>query len=151
MTEESQRKGSCLLLGINDLQMLVPRTIVAEVIRHSFLDFRTDESSGLDSFEWRGCQVPLIRNKVLGDIPESTIDEESRVVIFYGLKKPQQLPFYGVTVTRSPQLLQVGDEDLEEVQGQSLHPAELMKVRVKDSEAFIPKVDHFENALLQLL
>jgi len=32
-----------------------------------------------------------------------------------------------------------------------LHPGELMKVRIKDVDAFIPKVDHLENSLLKLL
>jgi hypothetical protein len=73
------------------------------------------------------------------------------MVIFYGLKDSQKMPFYGLTVTRSPQLVQVSDEDLEEVETDSLHPGELMQIRIKDVDAFIPKVDHIENSLLKLL
>ena len=151
MTEQGQQKASCMLLGISDKHMLVPRTIVAEVVRYSFINFRRDEIRGVSSFEWRGCQVPHLESNVVGSKEDAEIDDEARVVIFYGLKDSQKLPFYGMTVRRSPQLVQVGDEDLEELESESLHPGELMKVRVKEVDAFIPKVDHLENSLLKLL
>lgn len=140
-----------MLLGISDKNMLVPRTIVAEVVRYSFINFRKDEIRGISSFEWRGCQVPHLGSNVVGSTDDAVIDDEARVVIFYGLKDSQKLPFYGMTVRRSPQLVQVGDEDLEEIEAESLHPGELMQVRIKDVDAFIPKVDHLENSLLKLL
>lgn len=151
MAEHNQQKASCMLLGLSDRQMLVPRNMIAEVVRFSFINFRRDEIRGINSFEWRGCQVPHVESNVVGNEKDDVIDDEARVVIFYGLKDSQKMPFYGMTVNRSPQLLQVGDEDLEEIDPETLHPAELMQVRIKDVEAFIPKVDHIENSLLKLL
>lgn len=151
MSEHGQQKASCMLLGISDKHMLVPRTIVAEVVRYSFITFRKDEIRGINSFEWRGCQVPHLAGNVVGSQEDSDVDDEARVVIFYGLKDSKKLPYYGMTIRRSPQLVQVGDEDLEEVEAETLHPGELMQVRVKDVDAFIPKVDHLENSLLKLL
>lgn len=151
MSETGQQKASCMLLGISGKHMLVPRTIVAEVVRYSFINFRKDEIRGIDSFEWRGCQVPHVQSNVIGGTDDTEIDDEARMVIFYGLKDSQKLPFYGLTVRRSPQLVQVGDADLEEIDTESLHPGELMQVRIKDVDAFIPKVDHLENSLLKLL
>ncbi len=151
MSEHGQQKASCMLLGISDKHMLVPRTIVAEVVRYSFITFRKDEIRGIDSFEWRGCQVPHLAGNVVGSKQDADIDDEARVVIFYGLKDSKKLPYYGMTIRRSPQLVQVGDEDLEEMEAVDLHPGELMKVRIKDVDAFIPKVDHLENSLLKLL
>ena len=151
MSELDQQKASCMLLGISDRHMLVPRTMIAEVVRYSFINFRKDEIRGVSSFEWRGCQVPHLESNVVGSKQDAEIDDEARMVIFYGLKDSQKMPFYGLTVTRGPQLVQVGDEDLEEIETDSLHPGELMQVRLKDIEAFIPKVDHIENSLLKLL
>ena len=151
MSEHGQQKASCMLLGISDKHMLVPRNIVAEVVRYSFITFRKDEIRGIDSFEWRGCQVPHLAGNVVGSKQDADIDDEARVVIFYGLKDSKKLPYYGMTIRRSPQLVQVGDEDLEEMEAVDLHPGELMKVRIKDVDAFIPKVDHLENSLLKLL
>jgi len=151
MSGPEPQKASCMLLGLKDRQMLVPRTMVAEIVRYSFINFEQDEMRGIDSFEWRGCQVPHLKSNVIGIEEDTEFDDEARVVIFYGLKDTQKMPFYGMTVNRSPQLLQVGDEDLEEIDVESLHPAELMQVRIKDGEAFIPKVDQIENSLLKLL
>jgi len=151
MSEHGQQKASCMLLGISDKHMLVPRNIVAEVVRYSFITFRKDEIRGIDSFEWRGCQVLHLAGNVVGSKEDADIDDEARVVIFYGLKDSKKLPYYGMTIRCSPQLVQVGDEDLEEMEAVDLHPGELMKVRIKDVDAFIPKVDHLENSLLKLL
>jgi hypothetical protein len=151
MSEHNQQKASCMLLGISGKQMLVPRNMIAEVVRHSFINFRRDEIRGINSFEWRGCQVPHVESNVVGSENASAIDDEARVVIFYGLRDSRKMPFYGMTVNRSPQLLQVGDEDMEEIAPESSHPGELMQVRIKDVNAFIPKVDHIENSLLKLL
>lgn len=154
MSESGPQKASCMLLSISDKNMLVPRTMIAEVVRYNFVNFSHDEMRGINSFEWRGCQVPHLESNVVnseGGADSTTIDDEARVVVLYGLKDSHKMPFYGVTVTRSPQLLQVGDDDLEEIPVETPHPGELMKVRIKDVDAFIPKVDHLESTLLKLL
>lgn len=150
-TGQSQQKASCMLLGINDKYMLVPRTMIAEVVRYSFIKVHKDEIRGINAFEWRGCQVPHLESNVIGNGEADKIDDEARVVIFYGLKDSKKMPFYGLTISRSPQLVQVGNADLEEFTPETVHPGELMNVRIKDVEAFIPKVDHIENTLLKLL
>ncbi len=144
------RQGNCLLLTIDALRMLVPRTIVAEVLGHSLLEFNRDGATGLDFFEWRGRRVPLL-GAVIGATRAVEITEDSKVAIFHGLRHQQLLPYYGFVISRSPRLLRVSDGDLEEITGAQLHPAELMRIRVEGGEACIPKVDHFENILIDLM
>lgn len=144
------QEGNCLLLTIDAQRMLVPRTIVAEVLGPSFLKFVRDEATGLEFFAWRGRRVPLL-GAVIGTTRAVDITDESKVAIFHGLKNQQLLPYYGFVITRSPRLLRVSDGDLEEIPGAQLHPAELMRIRVEGNEACIPKVDHFENTLIDLM
>ncbi len=144
------KEGNCMLLTIDALRMLVPRTIVAEVLGATLLEFARDENNGLDFFEWRGRRVPLL-GAVIGATRAVEITEESKVAIFHGLKNQQLLPYYGFVISRSPRLLRVSDGDLEEVTAAQLHPAELMRIRVEGNEACIPKVDHFEHILIDLM
>ena len=146
-----QQKSSCLLLGLNELNMLVPRALVAEVIKYAFVEIKHDETTGLNSFDWRGCQVPMVPGDLIGQLDAKEFDEEARVLIFYGLRHPQDLPFYAITATKSPQLLQVGDEDLVEDIESELQAVELMKIVINGSGAFIPKIDYLENATLESL
>jgi hypothetical protein len=131
--------------------LLVPRNIVAEVLRYSFVEFNEDDDSGINSFDWRGCNVPLISNSLLGDIAEADLDEDTRVVICYGLQNNHVLPFYGFTVLKSPQLLQLTETDMTEITDAPLHPGELMKVTMEDAEVIIPKVEYFETPVLKLI
>jgi hypothetical protein len=146
--------SNCLLLTSAALRMLVPRAVVAEVLGPSFLEFARDESTGLEFFGWRGRRVPLLGGGAVGashaaDAKE--LGEDAKIAIFYGLKHQQLLPFYGFAVTRSPRLLRVAEGDLEEVPGVQLHPAELMRIRVDGDEACIPRIDHFESTLIDLM
>ena len=152
-----------LLLTVAALRMLVPRAIVAEVLGSSLLDFVRDETSGLVFFGWRGRRVPLLGGATVGaaHAPETTerigertgegTDQESKIAIFHGLRHPQQLPFYGFMTTRNPRLLRVDEDDVEEIAGVPLHPAELMRIRVDGNEACIPRIDHFESTLVELM
>ena len=149
ISDSDQQKASCLLLSTKSCQMLVPRNIVAEVLRYSFVEFNEEDDSGLHSFAWRGCSVPLISNSLLGEITEGDLDEDTRVVICYGLKDNHMLPFYGFTVLKSPQLLQLTESDMTELTEVPLHPGELMKVTLQDAEVIIPKVEYFEDPVLK--
>lgn len=148
---DSAREGNCLLLTLNERQILVPRNLVAEVMRYSFLKFETDKRSGLQVFEWRGHQVPHLSGDMFGDKAEVIINEDTKVAILHGLKYQKQLPFYSFTLSRSPRLLRVSEADLKEIKGVELHPGELMQVSLENSTAFIPKVDHFENIISDMM
>lgn len=144
---------NALLMTAEDMRILVPRSIVAEVIGSSLLEFATDEASGLTVFLWRGRRVPLLRATAPADTaaapgPSDEEAVESKVAVLHGLKQQQLLPFYGFVVAGSPRLLRLEEDDLEELDDVRLNPAELMRVRVEGEEASIPKVDHFESALI---
>jgi hypothetical protein len=143
---------NALLMTAGNMRILVPRSIVAEVIGASLLEFSVDEASGLTTFLWRGRRVPLLR-AAAGDtavVPQRSggQPDETKVAVFHGLKQQQQLPFYGCVVAGSPRLLRLEEHDLEELEGVALQLVELMRVRVEGEEASIPKVDQFESTLI---
>ena len=151
MAGTTNQKASCMLLKIGEQSMLVPRNIVAEIVRQSFLTIGEDSGKGLRTFEWRGCQVPCVSTGLLGGISEGDVDENTRMVIFYGMKNTNALPFYGFMVSEGPQLLQLGEDDIQEVKAGGLDAGELMQVDVKGNRAFIPKIDYFEDSILKML
>ncbi len=149
MTMEKHQAASCMILKTNEQQWLVPRNIVAEVIKYSFINTSEDKDSGMSFIEWRGCRLPHITLFKPGQCVKPEASEENRVVIVYGLQNPGILPYYSFQISKSPQLLQVGDNDLTQIKTQSLHPGELMQVEVDGIKAIIPQVDYFENSILK--
>lgn len=144
---------NALLMTAENMRILVPRSIVAEVIGASLLEFVTDETCGLTTFLWRGRRVPLLRaaapdHAAAVQQHSGAQPDETKVAVFHGLKQQQQLPFYGCLVAGSPRLLRLEEDDLQELDGVALQPTELMRVRVEGEEASIPKVDHFESTLI---
>lgn len=145
------REGNCLLLTLGTGSMLVPRNLVAEVVRYSFLRFSQHPLSGLEVFDWRGRQVPHLRSSVLGESAEPNINDDTKVAVFHGLRNRELLPFYGFTICGSPALLRVSEGELLQIDAEAAHPGELMRVAFDQREAYIPKVDYFENGLIELL
>jgi len=143
------QSASCMILKTNEQQWLVPRNIIAEVIKYSFIDASEDKDSGLSFIEWRGCRLPHITLFKPGEAVKTDTPEENRVVIVYGLQNPGILPYYSFQISKSPQLLQVDESDMKQINTQSLHPGQLMQVEVEGIKAFIPQVDYFENSILK--
>jgi hypothetical protein len=147
---EQGREGNCMLLSFDTHQMLLPRNVVAEVIRHGFVNLER-RPEGLQLFEWRGRHVPLLEHEELTALCAVQPGEETRIAVMHGLKDLRKLPFYGIAISRSPKLLRVSEKDIAMVECAQLGRAELMRVRLEEGEAFIPKVDYLENLILEML
>ncbi len=149
MNKQEIQSASCMMLKTNEQQWLVPRNIIAEVIKYSFVDASRDKDSGLSFIEWRGCRLPHITLFKSEGVIETESSGENRVVIVYGLQNPGILPYYSFQISKSPQLLQVSESDLKQIHTPNLHPGELMQVEVDGIKAIIPQVDYFENSILK--
>jgi hypothetical protein len=147
---EQAREGNCMLLAFDAHQMLLPRNIVAEVIRHTFVSLEP-HSAGLHQFEWRDRHVPLLEHEELTSLFAVQPGEETRIAVMHGLKDQRKLPFYGIAIARSPKLLRVSEKDIAVVECDPLGRAELMRVTLAEGEAFIPRVDYLENLILEML
>ena len=149
--QHTGRVGNCMLLTLNSLRMLVPRNIVAEVVRYSFLRFTRDADSDLEYFDWRGRRVPHVKSAALCGDAEPEVNEDTKVAVFHGLRNRDLLPYYGFTISGSPRLLRVSEADITQLDTATMHPAEVMRVTIDQGEACIPKVDHIETTLLGVL
>lgn len=149
--DTAARECNCLLLALNEQRLLVPRNLVAEVLPHSFLNLAQDPETGVELFDWRGRRVPLLPAAVLGEKQEAEDTDETRVAVFHGLRNREELPYYGLTISCSPRLMRLYEQDIEEVTDATLHPTELMRVMIDEGEAGIPDVDHLEDALIAML
>lgn len=150
-SDTAGRECNCLLLTLNEQRLLVPRNLVAEVLPHALLRLDRDPETGVELFDWRGRRVPHLPASLLGEQQEAEDNDETRVAVFHGLRDREELPYYGLTISGSPRLMRLYEQDVEEVTEATLHPSQAMRVRIDEGEASIPDVDQVEGALIAML
>lgn len=133
---------ACLLLPLDGVSLLVPRTLVAEVVD---LDTSLTAGSGLrwGELSWRGLRIPLIRfEQLLGETP-SAPGARARVAILKG--EAPDTAFFGVVTVQVPRLLRVVEDQI--VSLAEPPPGGAARIRLGDEEAVIPDVPFLEQRL----
>jgi chemotaxis signal transduction protein len=143
-------KGRCLLIRIDQYQLIVPRTLVAEVIRYEGSTLVNTAHPDIKLFHWRGFQVPLLNSRLINAACAQDTTDDSKIILFHGLLNHGKLPYYGFVVSRNPRLVTVS-EDSVVMRGDQLDllPSESARVTVEDEAASIPKVDFLEKFVLE--
>lgn len=148
-TDAVRARLRCLSLTVHDsLELLVPNTLVAEVI-----DAREtvpgDELPDwvLGMLSWRGRKLPLLAfERLLGE-PPSAASQARRCVIINTLNGNPRLPYFALALTRIPHLSLIGEEDLTyEPDEEAVEPV-LAVLRYQTRRVLVPDVDVIERML----
>lgn len=154
MTDEelAELKVRSFTLPLNNLALLVPSTVVAEV-----LDYRESEPAPhmpewlLGMLSWRGRNVPLFCfEKLLGQ-EQAPRREGARYVICNTLNGSNRIPFFGIQIEGMPQLRMVTNDmltmDSESADEQTAVQAYL---RLQGERVILPDFDEIEEMLESL-
>ncbi|MGM0594360.1 MAG: chemotaxis protein CheW [Pseudomonadota bacterium] len=142
----------CLLLPLHEMMLLVPNTLVAEV-----MEFRPAEPtqnmpewlSGMLS--WRGRNVPVISFERLLGREVAVRSEERRYVICNTLNGNPRLPFLALEVVGIPHLSLVKNDALISDEGDTeREPAVLANLRLNEESVIVPNIDVMEKMLEHL-
>lgn len=144
----------CLVLPLSSLTLLVPNTLVAEVI-----DYRPAESAGhmpewmSGMLTWRGRSVPVISfERLLGDTVEFPA-QERRYVICNTLNNNERMPFIALELQGIPHLTQVSNTMLDydpDPEGSQSEPVVLARLRLNEESVMVPNIDVMEKMLEHL-
>ncbi len=152
-SELSQSKVRCLAMTLpSGLDMLLPNTIVAEVI-----DFRPlEEMDGLPAWvegmlSWRGRSVPLVSlERLLSQESGQRDDSQRRYVILNTLNGNRRVPFIATAIMGIPHLVLAGESELQYDDGGDNEPVVLARVRYLDEPVVVPNLDVLEKMLEHL-
>ena len=143
-----EARVDCLLIPLNDRQLLLPNTAVAEVVPFSHLLMSDAEASWvLGRLDWRGSLVPAICYELLSEQVPPEPNPDARFIIVNTITGPSELPFYAILVQGIPRLLHLGDDDLQEVESVMTGPYDKMAVSMPGLNAVIPDLEAIENTL----
>lgn len=144
------RGSQCVLVEVEPHHLLVPRTLVAEVVRYEGAALVASANPDIRLFFWRGFQVPVLNSTLIHAECVEPDGEDCKIIVFYGLSNHTKLPYYGVVASRNPHLVAVteGNVVLSGDQ-QNLSAAQGAIVTVEGETAIIPKVDYLEKFIFE--
>jgi len=142
----------CLILPLNNVSLLVPNTMVAEVI-----DYRAAEAAGqtpdwlTGMLAWRGRNLPVISFERLLGRQTALLNEGRRYVVCNTLNGNPKLPFVALEVQGIPHLIVVNSEMLEhDSKNQQSETAVLAHLRLNEESVLVPDMDVLEKMLMHL-
>ena len=153
MSNETAVDISAILLPVTGQLLVVPSAMVAEIIKRRDLQQPPDAPDWLlGHVKWHHERVPVISFESLNEDAIADPGSGSRIVIFAALAEPEQLSVrhYALLTRGVPNLLRLTPDDLHEVDGLPMGPAERMKLRVHGQAGALPDFDFIERQVARL-
>ncbi|MDM7322650.1 MAG: chemotaxis protein CheW [Gammaproteobacteria bacterium] len=103
----------CVRLPLQGVSLLVPYACVAEIVN---LSLRNHVGAFLGEVDWRGVRIPVLSlERACGwevEVPRGRV----RLVVLYGLRDKESLPYYAIVLDGVPRTESVQAERLKEGQ-----------------------------------
>lgn len=143
----------CLLMPLHNAMLLLPNTLVAEVVEYRVLDRTANMPQWVrGTLPWRGKNVAVISfERLLGqEVAQS--GEHRRYVVCNTLNGNPRLPFVALEVDGLPHLAMVKNEMLEHGDDaqEEREPAILARLRLNEESVIVPNIDVMEKMLEHL-
>jgi chemosensory pili system protein ChpC len=142
----------CLVLPLNNISLLVPNTLIAEVI-----EYKAAEASGQTPewltgiLSWRGRKVPVISFERLIGRQTALMNEGRRYVICNTVNPNSHIPFIALEVQGIPHLVMVKNDMLEhDSKSHQAEPAVLAHLRLNEENVLVPNMEVLEKMLVHL-
>ena len=155
LTEEelSELKVRCLSLPLHNMTLLLPNTVIAEV-----LDYREADSAAehapewlLGILSWRGRNVPLLSFEKLVGKQQSARGEETRYVVCNTLNGNARIPFIAFQIEGIPHL-RIITSDMVKMDSEQNQPERVVQayLRLQGESVIVPNLDVLEKMLEHL-
>lgn len=142
----------CLLLPLYNMTLLVPNTMVAEVIDYKPADSAAQMPEWITGIlPWRGKNIPVVSFEHLLGQDVIFRSDDNRYVICNTLNGNARVPFIAIEVQGIPYLSMVNNEMLEpDNENNDEEPAVLVSLRLNKERVIVPNLDVFEKMIEHL-
>ena len=150
--EKNHQTLSCILLPLNNSEVLFPKSIVKEIVHTPIIQTieEGDENDWLiGEIEWEDYIVPLISFDQLCNQPRASKENHFRAVICNSIEKVDLFPFYAIEVQSIPRPLILDSRALFTHEGMMNKHSEVISYHVKigSKELTIPNFEKLESIL----
>lgn len=137
----------CLLLSMGDMVWLVPSVMGAEVLSVEGL---IQSESILQTYEWRGQQIPLLSASLLLKRPKVGIP--TRIIVLHSVQAETETPFWGLLLDSLPQIIRLSHRDLAVLPEEGMPPYMQAQLHLANMEGtiYLPNFSALESALSEM-
>lgn len=144
-----------LLLPLDDTYLLLPGTVVAEVVGYTEPQPSAQDGTPewlLGSVTWRGQQVPCVAFEALNGQALGAPGTRARTVVLKALGTRAGMPYVALRTRGIPRLINVEREGIEPLdEPEALGPAVREAVLAHGEPALIPDMDYLESQTHRVL
>lgn len=141
----------CMLIPLQQHYLLLPNTIIAEVIpmpRNISAQHKSDYYLG--QYQWHEDKIIILDLESLVENEENHSSEANKLCILYSINPDNKLPAYAVPCHGAPQLIHLNESALklvddDVVASEFLH----CRTHIGNKIAYIPDLDKLEERVLQ--
>jgi len=140
----------CVLVPIEKTNIVLPNTVVAEVIGFTEPE-PISRSPGwlLGNVSWQSWQVPVIDYACLIGLELDEKAPVARIMVVKSLLQGDKLPYIGLVATGLPILINISASMLVEDPDLELTTGLFSEVTINDQQAMIPDIDHLTRLAAQ--
>jgi len=142
---------SCMLLPLNGTDVLLPKSIVKEVVYKPTIEsFGEEEDWLIGEIEWDDYIVPVISFERLCNQARVAKSNHIRAVVCYVIENTEAFPLYAIEVQSMPRPLILDSRALYPHDGMMSKYSELIShyVKIGSKELAIPNFQKLEEILL---
>ena len=142
-----------LLVPLQGRSLLVPSTVVAEVVSYS----EPEEAEGdapwlLGMIRWREQTIPALSFEAADGGSAGSPGTRARFAVFKALNNRPGLPYFAMLAQQIPRLLSVYPDTIEVLEGERDYGKAVREsVLVNGEPALIPDLDYLEGLLYKQL
>lgn len=139
------------LLPLNDMNLVLPNTCIAEVINMQPIEpIKKSAEWLLGRISWRGIHVPVISFEKANGVATVTNSKNTRIAVLNSLSGDKDIPFYGIVMQGIPKLLSLQMTDINAIKKPGVKlPIAQQQAMVNDVAAVIPDQEKIEKMLLK--
>jgi chemosensory pili system protein ChpC len=154
MSQAATKEVRSVLIPLNELQLLLPNAVIAEVIGYQQPEPPEGEKPDwyVGSYVWRGVIIPVVSFE--GMLGERVImpGHRGRIMVMNTLGQDQKLTHIGLLVQAIPSLVRVGANNVVPVSPEDeLDPLIKQQVELDLNPAMIPDLDEIERQVLDVV
>ncbi|MEJ2115802.1 MAG: chemotaxis protein CheW [Gammaproteobacteria bacterium] len=142
---------SCMLLSLNGNDVLLPKSIVKEVIYKPNISlFEGEEDWLIGEIDWEDYVIPVVSFERLCNQTRINNSNHVRAVICYVIENTESFPLYAIEVQSMPRPLILDSRALYNQDGMMNKYSEMISyyVKIGSKELVIPNFQKLEEILL---
>ncbi len=141
---------SCMLLPLNGYDVLVPKSVVKEVVYQPVIEsFEQEDDWLLGEIDWQDYVLPLVSIEQMSNQPRASKLNRTRAVICHTTDQADLFPYFGIEVQSMPRPLILDSRALQQHDGMLNKHSEVIAFYVKIGSKILA-IPNFEKLELMI-